>query len=146
MSELEKKFYNWLMLNYCVPIKPEKIAKDFAEIAEKEFDGRSFDTFLKLKEENTKLKKQIEEQDKEIVEYLQEPDRLLMKIDKLEKAIKESKTIIWRKPLEDWVSDFKATYGGDYKLEIFDEFLEFIEEASEPIEDEEIAEILEDNK
>ena len=44
MRELEKKFYNWLMLNYCVPIKPEKIAHDLAKIAGKEF---------KLVEKNT---------------------------------------------------------------------------------------------
>jgi len=40
MNELEKKFYNWLMLNYCVPIKPEKIAKDFAEMAEKDYEEK----------------------------------------------------------------------------------------------------------
>jgi len=38
MSELEKKFYNWLMSNYSVSLKPEKIAKELAEIAEKYYD------------------------------------------------------------------------------------------------------------
>jgi len=69
MSELEKKFYNWLMLNYCVPIKPEKIAHDFAGIAEKhyrneieyfkEIDNRTKFITKSIKE-NAELKKQNE--------------------------------------------------------------------------------------
>ena len=56
MSELEEKFYNWLMLNYCVPIKPEKIAYDLAEIAEKYYVN--CDKCLELCNENAELKKQ----------------------------------------------------------------------------------------
>ena len=62
MSELEKKFYNWLMLNYCVPIKPEKIAKDLVEIAEKDYERinnarkSSIDYSIKLQKENEEIR------------------------------------------------------------------------------------------
>ena len=39
MSELEKKFYEYFMSEYFNPKEPEKIAKELAKIAEKEYDG-----------------------------------------------------------------------------------------------------------
>jgi len=62
MSELEEKFYNWLMLNYCVPIKPEKIAHDLAKIAEKDYERinnarkSSIDYSIKLQKENEEIR------------------------------------------------------------------------------------------
>ena len=62
MSELEKKFYEWLMLNYCVPIKPEKIAKYLAEIAANYFVN--CDKCMDLCVENSKLQKENTELNK----------------------------------------------------------------------------------
>jgi len=69
MSELEKKFYNWLMLNYCVPIKPEKIAKDFAEIAAKHYVN--CDKCLELCNENVELKKKLAITKEKIIKVLE---------------------------------------------------------------------------
>ena len=70
MNELEKKFYNWLMLNYCVPIKPEKIAHDLAEIAEKDLKKQK-ELYLDLRRLDNKNLQEIEDL-KIDIEYLEE--------------------------------------------------------------------------
>ena len=95
-NELEKKFYNWLMLNYCVPIKPEKIAHDLAKIAGKEINKllkmmevweATNEALIKLdkesRAENIKLKQQLSEikylsrnNVKEIMSKYTKPDML----------------------------------------------------------------------
>ena len=93
MQELEKKFYNWLMLNYYVPIKPEKIAKDFAKIAAKHYVN--CDKCLELCNENAELKERIEN-----IKYLDYKE--------VEKAINDNVTI----PVIDYDDDGNKTQIG----------------------------------
>ena len=98
MSELEEKFYNWLMLNYCVPIKPEKIAKDLAEIAKKEMIKA--DDYIKLAEmgnkqlkqlqkENTALKEQFKRQKELYLDLRNLDNKNLQEIEELKQQIEE---------------------------------------------------------
>ena len=77
ITELEKKIYNWLMLNYCVPIKPEKIAKEFTKIAEKEYEEKESEYLEEIKGRDGIISKVIDKRDelqKENAELKQQYD------------------------------------------------------------------------
>ena len=65
MNELEKKFYEYFMSEYFNPKEPEKIAKDLAEIAQKEHKQMinafktQYEIMLELREEIAELKEEL---------------------------------------------------------------------------------------